>query len=936
MLKKNELKKEAGSLMVEALAMLALIALVTPILYKKAAERTTELQDINAASQMRVMIKAVDDYLRDNYQDIMRGQAPTNDCEGDKPDFKAFATDENAKTQVDLRQLCDYLPYGFLDKDGNVQGSYSFGSYQLAVKKHSSKNAKSSATLTGFIIADPKMKEGIPLIRASRIAAMIGSNGGYTQGQKGNGVQGIWTINDIGNELGLQSKADGSIMAASIQPVTDGSGLNENVLYRNEVPGYPDLNTMGTTLDLGSHNIENVNQLIITADNAAGGDKDKALLLENDAGASISGKLEAADGKFEVDGTTGNVSTQGGLNVEQGADIKGDTTVGGAADIAGDTNIGGNLTVEQNTDLKGDLHVTGNATIDKNLTVGGTSTFNGPVNINKDLTVDAPSLFKQDVTMEKNLTVNGSIMTPDLRSKTLRGGLQGQDFSTNPAADKYAFTAYWSGAGMPYDVYIGVGNEIKVGDATVHIGRNNEVQVTDKRIVAGLKNELEVQSNDGNGIVISRAAETQIGPSESARELIVSTGEVLVDNGVFAVQTGDNTYSQILTADKQVDIMKKNNGQSSAVLTETRADILKGTDGQSIFAVENDEKADRGSVHIRKGIIEVASKYGTDEQASIDKDSAGYIRADRFVDNRALESRALPLMNNNTGYTGKGVSPYENYQVNPAYTSVMHDIKLTSRGGARLSDILPDFINKGIYVVDNTYDEDVPYWTGLNPRPDSSGRLDAGQSAHECKDYSCWTSPWLGVIPAPQCPPGYAKVVTITPAGWAMAQAGVPPSGADKNRKDILTLNMPKNPNDYVDGSADAPMPLYFQKSTWLRANVYPHGSKDSFVGWSAIMGFMYPYSYYKEYIQKLGIAVDDKTGSSNQWVVWNLFPVLRRQLEAYVTVYCYFDRTNSTYLDEYVDKYDQLNKFRQGWDKNNSKYEGRLNDPTTSFKDPW
>lgn len=53
------------------------------------------------------------------------------------------------------------------------------------------------------------------------------------------------------------------------------------------------------------------------------------------------------DGKFTVDGGTGNVTTQGnadikgGLNVEQGADIKGDTTVGGTADIAGDTNIGG-------------------------------------------------------------------------------------------------------------------------------------------------------------------------------------------------------------------------------------------------------------------------------------------------------------------------------------------------------------------------------------------------------------------------------------------------------------------------------------------------------------------------------------------------------------------------------------------------------------------
>lgn len=926
MLKKDELKKEAGSLMVEALAMLALIALVTPILYKKAAERTTELQDINAASQMRVMIKAVDDYLRDNYQDIMRGQAPKNDCEGDKPDFSAFGKEDNAKAQVDLRQLCDYLPYGFLDKDGNVQGSYSFGSYQLAVKKHSSKNAKSSATLTGFIIADPKMKEGIPLIRASRIAAMIGSNGGYTQGNKGNGVQGIWTINDIKNELGLASKADGSIMAASIQPVTDGSGLNENVLYRNEVPGYPNLNTMGTTLDLGSHNIENVNQLIITADNAAGGNKDEALLLENGAGASIGGKLEAADGKFTVDGGTGNVSTQGGLHVDQGAEIGGDTEIGGklevdgTADIAGDTNIGGNtnvggdLTVEKNTDLKGDLHVAGNATIDKNLTVKGDTvleknlTVNGDTNLkgnvtiggpNKTLNVNSVANFKEDVTMEKNLTVNGAIKTPDLRSKTLRGGLQGQDFSSNPAADKYAFTAYWSGAGMPYDVYIGVNDEIRVGNKEVLVGTNDE---------------LKVLSNEGK--VVSRATETHIGPSDDARELVVSKEKTLVDNGVFEVQTGDNTYSQILTADKRVDVLK-----------------ATGTGGQSIFAVQDDPKAERGSVHIRKGIIEVASKYS--KIAEVDENTAGYVKADRFVDNEPWDSAAAPQMTNN-GYTAVAdASRYKNYQVNPAYTSVMHDIKLTSRGGARLSDILPDFINKGIYVVDNTYKEDIPYWTKLTVDT-SGGRVVAKEaSGQECKDYSCWTSPWLGIIPAPQCPPGYAKVVTITPAGWAMAQAGVPPSGADKNRKDILTLNMPKNPNDYVDGSADAPMPLYFQKSTWLRANVYPHGSKDQFVGWSAIMGFMYPYSYYSEYIKKLGITVSDTSGGTNQWVVWNLFPVLRRQLEAYVTVYCYFDRTNSNYNSKYVDKYDQLNKFRKGWSKD-ADYKNRLDDPTTSFKDPW
>ena len=73
MRKKFNGKESAGSLMIEAMAMLALIAMVTPILYKKAAERTTELKDINAASQMRVMISAVDNYIKDHYAEFSAG-----------------------------------------------------------------------------------------------------------------------------------------------------------------------------------------------------------------------------------------------------------------------------------------------------------------------------------------------------------------------------------------------------------------------------------------------------------------------------------------------------------------------------------------------------------------------------------------------------------------------------------------------------------------------------------------------------------------------------------------------------------------------------------------------------------------------------------------------------------------------------------------------
>ncbi len=50
----------------------------------------------------------------------------------------------------------------------------------------------------------------------------------------------------------------------------------------------------------------------------------------------------------------------------------------------------------------------------------------------------------------------------------------------------------------------------------------------------------------------------------------------------------------------------------------------------------------------------------------------------------------------------------QNYLLDPAYTSVMNDIRLTSRGGARLSEILPDYINKGIYFISSPQDINIP------------------------------------------------------------------------------------------------------------------------------------------------------------------------------------------------------------------------------------
>ena len=417
---------------------------------------------------------------------------------------------------------------------------------------------------------------------------------------------------------------------------------------------------------------------------------------------------------------------------------------------------------------------------------------------------------------------------------------------------------------------------------------------------------------------------------------------------------------------------------------------------------------ERSSVYIRRGAIEIrdVSEVGSGYAADA---GYGYVEASRFVSNAELADGTVanPILGYSSDYTKPDYyngtrQAYDRYMVNPAYTSVMHDIKLTTRGGARLSDILPDFINKGIYVVNNTYkDDNSVNLSDINVSV-SNGRI-VIDGAHDItpgttlSGADMWASPFLGVIPAPQCPPGHARVITITPAGFLMSQAGQmvksshhvggkrlvvneytqsdtlgnvilgdadTVSGANymsttlpDSDKTIYYLGHGNEPTAiYGDGGAYSPQPLYFQQSTWLKSAVQavqtasPHncgGSGqqncgDTFVGWAGIMGFAYPGSLYANIIQKV-LGGDGGATVDTSAIYWNIFPVRAQTLEAYATVYCYFDRANL--YDQnggggidgaYVDQYDQLNNFRFGYKKPDGDYVNRLDDPTLSYKDPW
>lgn len=451
---------------------------------------------------------------------------------------------------------------------------------------------------------------------------------------------------------------------------------------------------------------------------------------------------------------------------------------------------------------------------------------------------------------------------------------------------------------------------------------------------------------------------------------------------------------------------------------------------------------DPGTVYIRKGYVEVHGEDTANTSGYSYNDAykgKGVLVASRLVANNPSPDKTtkttvpygheVPQMFSKDvmkNYGEKVENRYDTYMVNPAYTSVMHDIKLTTRGGARLSDILPDFINKGIYVVNNTYEEKAgdelnfykSSWNDLVGKYTSNtGDITMGES-------TSWASPYLGSVPAPQCPPGYGRVITLTPSVFEMGQVGnlyksnetqfgyyvlnskvstdqietaltpaqyerttVSPStssGAQvslendanptlggsytvKSMDNISTSkyvlsHVVKEDNDHNEIQPLAP--VTFQQSTHLKSLTIPLATGDYTQGWATIMGFIYPESLYKGFIDA-GRAVGTvkkstatgSTGYEDTKNYWNIFPVKRGSLQGYATVYCYFDRTNildkvvkdsgfngkqKGYIDEYT--YMQSMGGKDGTDiptsyekkSGSTDYQKRLNDPNMKYDEVW
>ena len=155
---------------------------------------------------------------------------------------------------------------------------------------------------------------------------------------------------------------------ATLLTFTNGA-LSSNYLYRNAVPGQPQLNEMNTALGMNGNNITNVGQLQANAGNG----------------------VQIGSSYYYGDGTNSAIRQNGALFVQNQAGTAAAPINSGTASITGDVDATGNANVNGNVTAGGSvqgsyLYSTGNAQVNGSLQVNGNSTSNGYVVSNQTVT----------------------------------------------------------------------------------------------------------------------------------------------------------------------------------------------------------------------------------------------------------------------------------------------------------------------------------------------------------------------------------------------------------------------------------------------------------------------------------------------------------------------------------------------------------------------
>ncbi|MBQ8250463.1 MAG: hypothetical protein IJY92_00955 [Alphaproteobacteria bacterium] len=183
-MKRQTKKQEQGAIIIEIIAVIALLGVMGPLLFRQISNRNEEVENINIATEVRIIKEALSSYILSHHAEI----AAT-----------ARQNRETLSTDVGVGQLSDFLPTGYED--------IATG-YRMSVLLD--ENKAGGDRLQGYIVPDLEAL-GLPemnIRRVARISNLIGADGGiYINGDQFiHGTGGAWQLESA--ELAANLPAD--------------------------------------------------------------------------------------------------------------------------------------------------------------------------------------------------------------------------------------------------------------------------------------------------------------------------------------------------------------------------------------------------------------------------------------------------------------------------------------------------------------------------------------------------------------------------------------------------------------------------------------------------------------------------------------------------------------------------------------------------------
>lgn len=175
-------KNERGSIMVEVIAVLALMGVMGTLLFRQVARRNEELDNVNLASEIRMVKEATTAYIQAYKTELENTCLNATDWEADRAAIDNFMPETWASDR---------------DENGNVQKENGLV-YNFNIQIYCYTVDEQMAPRKAFYAIIWPQKDYLPnnfsILRAGRVANLIGSDGGVEDDNTLTGTMGAWEI----------------------------------------------------------------------------------------------------------------------------------------------------------------------------------------------------------------------------------------------------------------------------------------------------------------------------------------------------------------------------------------------------------------------------------------------------------------------------------------------------------------------------------------------------------------------------------------------------------------------------------------------------------------------------------------------------------------------------------------------------------------------